>query len=173
MQVKTTARYSASKMNKILTQASTRTNPEGIILAELSQSPEERAPPPRRALERQIQGPRADGGAGLGRKGERPVFGGTGRLFRRVISRRVLEVTAGLAPQQCQRAQRHRAVHVKVGKALPQWSSGKEPACQRRGHRLDPWSRKTPHAEGQESPCATSMERARPRACARDEKPLR
>ena len=43
MQVKTTIRYSASKMNKILTQASTRTNPEGIILAELSQSPEERA----------------------------------------------------------------------------------------------------------------------------------
>ena len=75
MQVKTTVRYSASKMNKILTQASTRTNPEGIILAELSQSPEERAVS-QEALERQIQGPRADGGAGLGRRAERPVFGG-------------------------------------------------------------------------------------------------
>ena len=29
------------------------------------------------------------------------------------------------------------------------WSSGKESACQGRGHEFDPWSRKIPHATGQ------------------------
>ena len=29
-------------------------------------------------------------------------------------------------------------------------------ACQFRGHRFDPWSRKIPHAVGQLSPCATT-----------------
>ena len=28
---------------------------------------------------------------------------------------------------------------------LPWWSSGKASACQSRGHRFDPWSRKIPH----------------------------
>lgn len=39
---------------------------------------------------------------------------------------------------------------------LPWWLSGKESACQRRRHRFNPWSRKTPHAGGQLSPYATT-----------------
>ena len=42
----------------------------------------------------------------------------------------------------------------KVG--LPRWSGGKGSACQRGGHRFDPWSRKIPHAAERMSPCATT-----------------
>ena len=41
---------------------------------------------------------------------------------------------------------------------LPQWLSGKGSACQCRRHRLDPWSRKIPHAMEQLSPCPTTSE---------------
>ena len=41
---------------------------------------------------------------------------------------------------------------------LPQWLIGKESACQYRRHRFDPWSGKTPHAAGQLSPCAATVE---------------
>ena len=41
---------------------------------------------------------------------------------------------------------------------LPTWSSGKEFACQCRGHGFDPWSGKIPHAVEQLSLCATSIE---------------
>ena len=41
---------------------------------------------------------------------------------------------------------------------LPWWSSGWESACQCRGHRFDPWSRKIPYASGQLSPWATTTE---------------
>ena len=34
--------------------------------------------------------------------------------------------------------------------------SGREPSCQRRGHGLDPWVRRVPHAPGQLSPRATA-----------------
>ena len=51
----------------------------------------------------------------------------------------------------------HRKANVKTGlrkkwffvRGLPWWSSGGESACQRRGCRFDPWSRRTPHAAGQ------------------------
>ena len=38
--------------------------------------------------------------------------------------------------------------HLDCG--LPWWSSGKESACQCRGRGFNPWSRKIPHAEGQQ-----------------------
>ena len=38
---------------------------------------------------------------------------------------------------------------------LPWWLSGKESTCQCRRHRLDPRSRKIPHASEQLSPCTT------------------
>ena len=41
---------------------------------------------------------------------------------------------------------------------LPWRLSGKEPTCQRRGHRCDLWSRKIPHAAEQLSPFATTTE---------------
>ena len=41
---------------------------------------------------------------------------------------------------------------------LPWWLSGKESTCQCRKHKFDPWSRKTPHAAEQLSPCATKRE---------------
>ena len=41
---------------------------------------------------------------------------------------------------------------------LPWWPSGKESACQCRGHRFDPWSGKIPHALEHESPCTTTIE---------------
>ena len=36
--------------------------------------------------------------------------------------------------------------------------SGEESACQFRGHGFNPWSRKIPHALGQLSLCATTIE---------------
>ena len=46
-------------------------------------------------------------------------------------------------------------------------------ACQYRGHGFDPWSRKTPYATRQLSPCATTTEPMHSRACAlQQEKPL-
>ena len=39
---------------------------------------------------------------------------------------------------------------------LPWWRTGVESACQCRGHRLEPWSGKIPHAEEQLSLCATT-----------------
>ena len=99
-------------------------------------------------------------GQGLGRRARGQCSTGAGLLFGR---RRALEAAAGLGAQQCQHARRHRATHLKVGKGLPGRPSGKESACQRRGHRFHPWSGKTPHAEGQRSPCATTAEpRAEP-----------
>ena len=44
------------------------------------------------------------------------------------------------------------------------WSSGKESACQCKGHSFDLWSKKTPHAVGQLSPDAITTEPAQPRA---------
>ena len=41
---------------------------------------------------------------------------------------------------------------------LPWWSSGYESTWQRRGHGFHPWSRKIPHAVGQESLAATATE---------------
>ena len=41
---------------------------------------------------------------------------------------------------------------------LPWWSNGWESTGQCRGHGLDPWSRKIPHAIGQLSPQATTIE---------------
>ena len=56
---------------------------------------------------------------------------------------------------------------------LPRWRSDKEPACQCRGHEFDPWSRKIPHAMGQQSLWATTLEPTLPRAHAlQQEKPL-
>ena len=40
---------------------------------------------------------------------------------------------------------------------LPWWLSGKEPTCQCRRRRFDPWSGKIPHAVEQLSPWATTM----------------
>ena len=41
---------------------------------------------------------------------------------------------------------------------LPWWLSGKESACQCRGHRFKLWSRETPHAVEQLNPCAAATE---------------
>ena len=43
---------------------------------------------------------------------------------------------------------------------LPWWRSGLEFACQCRGHRLESWSGKIPHAREQLSPCTTTTEPA-------------
>ena len=40
----------------------------------------------------------------------------------------------------------------------PRWLSDGESACQSRGRRFDPWSRRIPHASEQLSPCATALE---------------
>ena len=44
---------------------------------------------------------------------------------------------------------------------LPWWRSGWESACQCRGHGLEPWSGKIPHAAEQLGPWATTTESAR------------
>ena len=44
---------------------------------------------------------------------------------------------------------------------LPWWRSGWESACQCRGHRFEPWSRKIPHAVEQLGSWATTTEPAR------------
>ena len=41
---------------------------------------------------------------------------------------------------------------------LSWWYSGQESACQCRGHRIDPWSGRIPHATEQLSLCATTTE---------------
>ena len=41
--------------------------------------------------------------------------------------------------------------------ALPWWLRGKESACQRRKHGLDPWSRKITRALGQLSLCTATV----------------
>ena len=46
----------------------------------------------------------------------------------------------------------------KYAKGFPSWSSGRESACQCRGHGFDPWSGKIPHAAEQLSPCTTTTE---------------
>ena len=43
---------------------------------------------------------------------------------------------------------------------LPWWLSGKESTYQCRGHKLDPWSGRIPHAAGQLSLCARATEPA-------------
>ena len=53
----------------------------------------------------------------------------------------------------------------KIMAGLPWWCSGQESACQRRGHRVGPWSGETPHAAGQLKPvhhnhCALTPEPA-------------
>ena len=45
-----------------------------------------------------------------------------------------------------------------LAQGLPWWPHGWKSACQCRGHWLDPWSRKSPHAAGQLSPRATTTE---------------
>ena len=47
---------------------------------------------------------------------------------------------------------------------LPSWSSCYESACQCRGHELDPWSGKIPHATGQLGPSTATTEAHVPRA---------
>ena len=42
-----------------------------------------------------------------------------------------------------------------IGQRLPWWLSGKESTC--RKQRLNPWSRKIPHAAEQLSPCDTTI----------------
>jgi len=37
---------------------------------------------------------------------------------------------------------------IKRKEGYPWWFSGYKFACQCRGHKFDPWSRKIPHAEG-------------------------
>ena len=49
----------------------------------------------------------------------------------------------------------------KIKRGLPWWRSGWESACQCRGHGIEPWSGKIPHAAEQLSPCATTTEPAR------------
>ena len=44
------------------------------------------------------------------------------------------------------------------GEGLPWWRSRQEPACQYRGHRFDPWSRKILRALEQLGPRATTTE---------------
>ena len=46
------------------------------------------------------------------------------------------------------------------GTGLPWWCSGEESACQCRGHGLETWSEKIPHATEQVSLCATTTEPA-------------
>ena len=46
--------------------------------------------------------------------------------------------------------------------AFRSWSSGKESACQGRGHRIDPWSGKIHNAAGQLSPCSRTTEPVHP-----------
>ena len=41
------------------------------------------------------------------------------------------------------------SVHLSENTKLPWWYRGKESACQRRGRRFDPWSRKIPHTKEQ------------------------
>ena len=43
---------------------------------------------------------------------------------------------------------------------LPWWSSGKEPACQHRGHQFHPCSGKVPYTLGRLSPCPRAAEPA-------------
>ena len=45
------------------------------------------------------------------------------------------------------------ATHKWENLRLPWWPSRYKSACQCRGHRFDPWSRKIPHATEQLSPC--------------------
>ena len=50
---------------------------------------------------------------------------------------------------------------LKKTRGLPWWCSGWESACQFRGHGLEPWSGKIPHAAEQLGPWATTTEPAR------------
>ena len=54
----------------------------------------------------------------------------------------------------------HKTIFKIVYLGLPWWCSGWKSACQCRGHRFDPWSRKIPHAAEQLSPRATTTEPA-------------
>ena len=53
---------------------------------------------------------------------------------------------------------------LKKIQGLPWWPRYYKSACQCRGHRLDPWSSKIPHASGQISPCATAAEAHAPQS---------
>ena len=53
---------------------------------------------------------------------------------------------------------------LKGRKGLPWWPRGYKAACQFRGHKLEHWFRRIPHAAGQLSPCTTTTERCAPRA---------
>ena len=48
----------------------------------------------------------------------------------------------------------------KLAEDFPGGPGAENPFCQHRGHGLDPWSEKIPHAEMQLSPCATTTETA-------------
>ena len=48
--------------------------------------------------------------------------------------------------------------HEQPRLGLPWWLSGKEPFCQCRRLRFNPWSRKIPHAMGATMPCTTPIE---------------
>ena len=51
-------------------------------------------------------------------------------------------------------------LHQNSRHGLPWWRSGKESACQGRGHGFEPWFGKIPHAVEQLSPCTTTTEPA-------------
>ena len=54
-----------------------------------------------------------------------------------------------------------KSCYLKVlGVGRPWWCSGQESTCRCRGHVFDPWSGKTPHAEGSESPSTTTPQPA-------------
>jgi len=65
--------------------------------------------------------------------------------------------TKNFVPMESQ-ARSYKPSPLKLSGRLPWWSSGKDSACEHRGHRFDPWSGKIPHAMEQPSVCATAPE---------------
>ena len=67
--------------------------------------------------------------------------------------------TKNFVPMESQ-ARSYKPSPLKLSGRLPWWSSGKDSACEHRGHRFNPWSGKIPHAMEQLSVCATTTEPA-------------
>ena len=65
--------------------------------------------------------------------------------------------TKNFVPMESQ-ARSYKPSPLKLSGRLPWWSSGKDSACEHRGHRFNPWSGTIPHAIGQSSPCTTATE---------------
>ena len=53
---------------------------------------------------------------------------------------------------------RHAVQCGKIIIRLPRWLSGGASSGESRRHRFNPWSEKIPHAVGQLSPCATTVQ---------------